>query len=64
MPNGREPVRDFLMGLEVKMHAKLADTISLLHDNGFVKKTQKTPAGEIEKARRNRADYLKRNGEK
>ena len=35
LPNGREPVREFLMGLEMKMHAKLADTISLLQDNGF-----------------------------
>ena len=108
LPNGREPVREFLMGLEIKMRAKLVDTISLLQDNGFelrepyskhltegifelrakvgsdatrvlyffylnrriiltngfVKKKQKTPAGEIEKARRYRADYLKRNGEK
>ena len=35
LPNGREPAREFLMGLEVKMHAKMADTISLLQDNGF-----------------------------
>ena len=35
MPNGREPVREFLMGLEIKMRVKLVDTISLLQDNGF-----------------------------
>ena len=108
LPNGREPAREFLMGLEVKMHAKLADTISLLQDNGFelrepyskhltegifelrvkvgsdatrvlyffyldrriiltngfVKKTQKTPAGEIERAKRYRADFLNRCGGK
>ena len=28
--------------------------------NGFVKKTQKTPVSEIEKAKRFRADYLSR----
>ena len=108
LPNGREPAREFLMGLEMKMRAKLADTISLLQDNGFelrepyskhltegifelrakvgsdatrvlyffyldrriiltngfVKKTQKTPAGEIERAKRYRADFLKRCGGK
>ena len=32
--------------------------------NGFVKKTQKTPAGEIERAKRYRADFLKRYGGK
>ena len=35
LPNGREPAREFLMGLEMKMRAKMADTISLLQDNGF-----------------------------
>lgn len=30
--------------------------------NGFIKKTQKTPSGEIEKSRRYRIDYLGRNG--
>lgn len=28
--------------------------------NGFIKKTQKTPKGEIEKAKKYRADYLQR----
>lgn len=30
--------------------------------NGFVKKTQKTPSSEIEKAKRYREDFLERNG--
>ena len=108
LSNGREPAKEFLTDLDVKMRAKMADTISLLQDNGFelrepyskhltdgifelrakvgsdatrvlyffyvnrriiltngfVKKTQKTPAGEIEKAKRYRADYLERNGGK
>ena len=108
LSNGREPAKEFLMGLEVKIRAKMADTISLLQDNGyelrepyskhltdgifelrakvgsnatrvlyffyvnrhiiltngFVKKTQKTPAGEIEKAKRYRADYLEKQGGK
>ena len=108
LPNGREPAREFLMGLEIKMRAKMADTISLLQDNGFdlrepyskhltdgifelrakvgsdatrilyffyvnrhiiltngfIKKTQKTPVGEIERAKRYRADFLKRHGGK
>lgn len=32
--------------------------------NGFVKKTQKTPKSEIEKAQIYRADYLRRKGNK
>ena len=71
LPNGREPAREFLMGLEMKMRAKLADTISstwmdrrIILTNGFFKKTQKTPAGEIERAKRYRADFLKRCGGK
>lgn len=32
--------------------------------NGFIKKTQKTPAKEVEKAKRYREDFLKRKGMK
>lgn len=108
LPNGREPAREFLVGLEPKVRAKMTDTISLLQDNGyelrepyskhltdgifelrakvgsdatrvlyffyvdrhiiltngFIKKTQKTPQGEIDKAKRYRAVFLKRNGGK
>lgn len=108
LSNGREPAREFLMSLKIKIRAKMVDTISLLQDNGFelrepyskhladgifelrakvgseatrilyffyldrhiiltngfTKKTQKTPPGEIEKAKRYRADFLKRYGVK
>ncbi len=103
---GKQPAREFLLSLNTKMRAKMADTISILQDNGyelrepyskhlsdgifelrakvgsdatrvlyffyvggrivltngFVKKTQKTPAKEIERAKRYRADYLQRKG--
>ena len=32
--------------------------------NGFIKKTQKTPKSEIRKAKKYRKEYLERNGEK
>ena len=102
--NGEQPAKQFLLSLDKKMRAKLADTISLLSDNGyelrepyskhlsegifelraklgsditrvlyffyvdqkiiltngFVKKTQKTPTSEIDKAKKYRKDYLER----
>lgn len=102
--NGEQPAKEFLLSLDKKMRAKLADTIMILQDNGyelrepyskhlsegifelrakqgsditrvmyffyvdrhiiltngFIKKTQKTPQSEIEKAKKYRADYLKR----
>lgn len=30
--------------------------------HGFIKKTQRTPAGEIEKAKKYRIDYIERHG--
>ena len=101
---GDQPARDFLLMLDRKMRAKMADMISLLQDNGyelrepyskhlsegifelrakvgsdntrvlyffyvdrhiiltngFVKKTQKTPKKEIERAKSYRADFLSR----
>lgn len=100
--SGEQPARDFLLSLDKKMRAKMADTISILQDNGyelrepyskhlsegifelrakvgsditrvlyffyvdrriiltngFIKKTQKTPRAEIERAKQYRADYL------
>ena len=100
-PNGDQPAKDFLLSLDKKMRAKMADTISFLQDNGyelrepyskhlsegifelrakvgsditrvlyffyverhiiltngFIKKTQKTPPKEIERAKKYRADY-------
>lgn len=102
--NGEQPAKEFLLGLDKKMRAKMVDTITILQDNGyelrepyskhlsegifelraklgsditrvlyffyvdrhiiltngFIKKTQKTPPAEIEKAKKYRADYLKR----
>lgn len=102
--NGEQPAKEFMLSLEKKLRAKLADTIMILQDNGyelrepyskhisegifelrakqgsditrvmyffyvdrhiiltngFIKKTQKTPQSEIEKAKRYRSDYLKR----
>lgn len=104
LPNGQEPVREFLDSLDVKMRAKMLREIGLLAangpelrepdskhigdgifelrakvgsdisrvlyfffvghrailTNGFIKKTQKTPPAEIEKAKRCRAEYLSR----
>jgi len=105
-PNGDRPAKEFLLSLDKKMRAKMADTISILQDNGyelrepyskhlsegifelrakvgsditrvlyffyvelhiiltngFIKKTQKTPPKEIERAKKYRADYLRRKG--
>ena len=102
--NGDHPAKEFMLSLDKKLRAKLADTIMILQDNGyelrepyskhisegifelrakqgsditrvmyffyvdrhiiltngFIKKTQKTPQSEIEKAKRYRTDYLKR----
>ncbi len=104
--NGQEPAKDFILGLDIKMRAKVLRTIKLLADNGtdlrepsskslgsgifelrikfgsditrilyfffigqkailtngFVKKTQKTPVGEVEKAQAYRKDYITRMG--
>lgn len=101
---GIQPAKEFLLGLDKKMRAKIVNTIAILQDNGyelrepyskhlsegiyelrakvgsdatrilyffyvggnivltngFVKKTQKTPSKEIEKAKKYRADYLQR----
>lgn len=102
--DGKEPAKEFLLGLDKRMRAKMVRTINLaavngtdlrepyskpLDDgifelrakvgsditrvlyffyvgkmivltNGFVKKEQKTPTGEIERAKRYRADFLRR----
>ena len=104
LPDGREPAREFLDSLDVKMRAKMVRTIELLQHNGtslrepyskalkdgifevrakvgsdisrvlyfffvghrivltngFIKKTQKTPSGEIERAKAYRREYLDR----
>lgn len=104
LPNGKEPAKEFLEGLDVKMQAKMIRTIALLQQNGtalrepyskplddgifelrakvgsdisrvlyfffvgrkivltngFIKKAQKTPPGEIEKAKTYRKEYNNR----
>ena len=108
LPNGKEPVREFLDSLDDKMRAKMLREIGLLAangtdlrepdsknigdgifelrakvgsdisrviyfffvgrrailTNGFIKKTAKTPPAEKEKAKRYRAEYLSREGNK
>ena len=32
--NGSQPAKEFLLSLDVKMRAKMADMISILQDNG------------------------------
>ena len=34
-PNGDQPAKEFLLSLDKKMRAKMADTISILQDNGY-----------------------------
>lgn len=102
--NGEQPVKDFLLSLDIKMRAKMSDMICILQENGnmlrepyskhisdgifelraisgsditrvmyffyvdqrivltngFVKKKDKTPVREIEKAKKFRKDYLER----
>ena len=104
LPDGKEPAREFLDSLDVKMRAKMVRTIVLLQQNGtslrepyskplkdgifelrakvgtdisrvlyfffighkivltneFVKKSQKTPSAEIERARKYKTEYLSR----
>ena len=105
--NGEQPAKEFILSLDKKLRAKLADTIIILQDNGyelrepyskhisegifelrakqgsditrvmyffyvdrhiiltngFIKKTQKTPRSEIEKAKLYRKDFMERVGE-
>ena len=67
----REPYSKHLSEGIFELRAKVgSDTTRVLYffyyertivlTNGFVKKTQKTPWGEIEKAKKYRADYLHR----
>ncbi len=51
-PDGTEPAKEFLLSLDHKMRVILT--------NGFIKKTNKTPPAEKERAKRYRAEYLGR----
>lgn len=73
--NGDEiPVKEFLDSLDNKLRAKVGTDISrvlyffyyqgrIILTHGFVKKAQKTPPSEIEKAKKYRKDFIERNGE-
>ena len=71
LPDGSEPVREFLNSLDIKMRAKVGSDISrvlyffyvggkAILTHGFIKKTQKTPSAEKNRAMRYRAEYLNR----
>lgn len=106
LEDGTEPVKDFILGLDRKMRAKVMKELKMLSlngtelrepyskllddgifelraksgsditrvlyfffvgrkiilTNGFVKKSQKTPPEELDRAKRYRSDYLKRKG--
>ena len=67
----REPYSKYLSEGIFELRAKMSSNITrvlyffyvdkrIILTNGFIKKTQKTPASEIEKAKKFRADYLQR----
>lgn len=67
----REPYSKHLSEGIFELRAKVGNDITrvlyffyvdkqIILTNGFIKKTQKTPSGEIEKAKKYRADYLQR----
>ena len=74
MKNGnelREPYSKFISDGIYELRAKVGSDISrilyffmighrIILTNGFVKKTQRIPVNELEKAKRYRADYLER----
>ena len=70
----REPYSKYLTDGLFELRAKVGtDTTRVLYffftgkrivlTNDFIKKTQKTPSNEIEKAKKYRSDYLRRNEE-
>ncbi len=71
----REPYSKYLSDGIFELRAKVGSDITrvlyfffvdrrIILTNGFIKKKQKTPSGELEKAKRYRTDFLKRNGGK
>ncbi len=67
----REPYSKYISDGIYELRAKSGSDISrilyffmsghhIILTNGFVRKTQKTPFGELEKSKKYRADYLKR----
>lgn len=73
--NGEKPCLEFLNTLEVKLRAKQETNIvrnlyfffvgnKIIVTHGFRKKTQKTPPGEIERAKNYRTDYFSKHQQK
>lgn len=71
----REPeskaLEDGIMELRVKVGSNISRVLyffivgkKIILTNGFIKKTQKTPRSEIELAKKYRADFLRRKGNK
>lgn len=63
-----KPLDDGIMELRAKVGTDISRVLyffvvgqKAVLTNGFIKKTQKTPQSEIERAKRYRADYLRRN---
>ena len=66
--NGKIPVEEFLLNLDIKMRAKVVELIKILQEKGNMlreqlKKSQKTPKIEIERAMVYRSDYPERKEE-
>lgn len=64
-----EHLEDGIFELRAKVNTNISRVMYFFYvgdkailTNGFLKKSQKTPKAEIEKAKRYRADYLKRKG--
>lgn len=62
-----KPLSDGIFELRAKVGSDISRVLyffvvgrKIILTNGFIKKTQKTPPGEIEKARQYRKDYLSR----
>lgn len=62
-----KPLTDGIFELRIKFSSNISRVLyffvvgnKIVLTNGFVKKSQKTPPGEINKAKRYRADYLNR----
>lgn len=69
--NGERPAQIFLDSLDLKMQAKVGNNITrvlyyyvvsgkVVLTHGFIKKEDKTPSSEIERAIKYRRDYEKR----
>lgn len=56
--DGGKPAKDFILGLDKKMRTKMLRTIEILEDKSNLLR-EPYPA-EIERAKKNRKDYLER----